>query len=180
MSRTGWNLISSRFSLTKIPCSVLSEYYRKGYPFTPKMADRPYNQYGTIHCSEDNGINSAGGSQGIPRSGSNSRAIGTTWATVRKPPIQVTKPAALTPLKKWKFPQLQQGLPGTASLPPRLRPQGGPTGGSSGVVLIRSLPTQQLPPCRATSAMRWMTLVTFSIVLEIASLAISHSPGRSL
>ena len=53
MSRTGWNLISTRFSLTKVPCSVLSEYYRKGYPFTPKMADRPYNQYGTIHYSED-------------------------------------------------------------------------------------------------------------------------------
>ena len=53
MSRTGWNLISTRFSLTKVPGSVLSDYYRKGYPFTPKMADRPYNQYGTIHCSEE-------------------------------------------------------------------------------------------------------------------------------
>ena len=53
MSRTGWNLISTRFSLTKVSGSVLSEYYRKGYPFTPKMADRPYNQYGTIHYSED-------------------------------------------------------------------------------------------------------------------------------
>ena len=47
------NLISTRFSLTKVPGSVLSDYYRKGYPFTPKMADRPYNQYGTIHCSEE-------------------------------------------------------------------------------------------------------------------------------
>ena len=53
MSRTGWNLISTRFSLTKVPCAVLSDYYRKGYPFTPKMADRPYNQYGTIHYSEE-------------------------------------------------------------------------------------------------------------------------------
>ena len=53
MSRTGWNLISTRFSLTKVPSAVLSEYYRKGYPFTPKMADRPYNQYGTIHYSEE-------------------------------------------------------------------------------------------------------------------------------
>ena len=42
MSRTGWNLMSIRFSLTKVPC-----------PFTPKMADRPYNQYGTIHYSEE-------------------------------------------------------------------------------------------------------------------------------
>ena len=53
MSRTGWNMISIRFSLTKVPSSVLSDYHRKGYPFTPKMADRPCNQYGTIHCSEE-------------------------------------------------------------------------------------------------------------------------------
>ena len=30
MSRTGWNLISTRFSFTKVPGSVLSKYYRKG------------------------------------------------------------------------------------------------------------------------------------------------------
>ena len=53
MSRIGWNLISTRFSLTKVPSPVLSVYYRKGYPLTPKMADRPYNQYGTIHYSEE-------------------------------------------------------------------------------------------------------------------------------
>ena len=53
MSRTGWNLTSTRFSLTKVPSPVLSGYYCKGYPLTPKMADRPYNQYGTIHYSED-------------------------------------------------------------------------------------------------------------------------------
>ena len=29
MSRTGWNLISARFSLTKVPGSVLSDCYRK-------------------------------------------------------------------------------------------------------------------------------------------------------
>ena len=39
MSRTGWNLISTRFSLTKVPSPVLSVYYCKGYPLTPKMAD---------------------------------------------------------------------------------------------------------------------------------------------
>ena len=53
MSRIGWNLISTRFSLTKVPSPVLSVYYCKGYPLTPKMADRPYNQYGTIRYSED-------------------------------------------------------------------------------------------------------------------------------
>ena len=89
-----------------------------------------------------NGISSAGGSLGTPRSDSNSRAIsrhlGTTWATVRKPPIQVTKPAALTPLWKREVPQLQQDLPGTASLPHRLCPQGGPTGGGSSVAHQKS------------------------------------------
>ena len=53
MSRIGWNLISTRFSLTKVPSPILSVYYCKGYPLTPKMADRPYNQYGTIHYSEE-------------------------------------------------------------------------------------------------------------------------------
>ena len=53
MSRIGWNLTSTRFSLTKVPSPVLSGHYCKGYPLTPKMVDRPCNQYGTIHCSED-------------------------------------------------------------------------------------------------------------------------------
>ena len=53
MSRIGWNLISARFSLTEVPSPVLSVYYCKGYPLTPKMADCPCNQYGTIHYSED-------------------------------------------------------------------------------------------------------------------------------
>ena len=47
MARTGWHLLSPRLMLTKVPGSVLSDYYHNGYPFTPKMADRPYNQYGT-------------------------------------------------------------------------------------------------------------------------------------
>ena len=47
MARTGWHLLSPRLMLTKVPGSVLSDYYHKGYPLTPKMADRPYNQYGT-------------------------------------------------------------------------------------------------------------------------------------
>ena len=47
MARTGWHLLSPRLMLTKVPGSVLGDYYHNGYPFTPKMADRPYNQYGT-------------------------------------------------------------------------------------------------------------------------------------
>ena len=46
MSRTGWNLLSPRYALTKIPSTLLSNYYCNGYPFGHKMEDRPYNQYG--------------------------------------------------------------------------------------------------------------------------------------
>ena len=53
MSRTGWNLLSPRYMLTKVPSVVLSDYYCNGYPFTPKMADRPYNQYGPHPYSEE-------------------------------------------------------------------------------------------------------------------------------
>ena len=53
MSRTGWHLLSPRFMLTKVPGGVLSDYYNHGYPFTPRMADRPYNQYGPYLYSED-------------------------------------------------------------------------------------------------------------------------------
>ena len=52
MSRTGWNLLSPRFMLTKVPSDTLTNYYCHGYPFTPKMEDRPYNQYGPLLYSE--------------------------------------------------------------------------------------------------------------------------------
>ena len=52
MSRTGWNLLSPRYMLTKVPSAILSNYYCHGYPFTPKMEDRPYNQYGPLLYSE--------------------------------------------------------------------------------------------------------------------------------
>ena len=53
MSRTGWHLLSPRFMLTKVPGAVLSDYYSHGYPFTPRMADRPYNQYGSYLYTEE-------------------------------------------------------------------------------------------------------------------------------
>ena len=53
MSRTGWHLLSPRFMLTKVPGGVLSDYYNHGYPFTPRMADRPYNQYGSYLYTEE-------------------------------------------------------------------------------------------------------------------------------
>ena len=52
MSRTGWNLLSPRYMLTRVPSTILSNYYCHGYPFSPKMEDRPYNQYGQLLYSE--------------------------------------------------------------------------------------------------------------------------------
>ena len=52
MSRTGWNLLSPRYMLTKVPSAIRSNYYCHGNPFTPKMEDRPYNQYGPLLYSE--------------------------------------------------------------------------------------------------------------------------------
>ena len=52
MSRTGWNLLSPRYMLTRVPSTLLSNYYCHGYPFSPKMEDRPYNQYGQLLYSE--------------------------------------------------------------------------------------------------------------------------------
>ena len=53
MSRTGWNLLSPRYMLTRVLSSIfLSNYYCHGYPFSPKMEDRPYNQYGQLLYSE--------------------------------------------------------------------------------------------------------------------------------
>ena len=53
MARTGWHLLSPRLMLTKVPGIVLSDYYHHGYPFTPRMADRPYNQYGSHLFTEE-------------------------------------------------------------------------------------------------------------------------------
>ena len=53
MARTGWHLLSPRLMLTKVPGGVLSDYYHHGYPFTPRMADRPYNQYGPHLYTEE-------------------------------------------------------------------------------------------------------------------------------
>ena len=128
--------------LTKVPSALLSNYYCHGYPFTPKMEDRPYNQYGLSRTRKADGISSVHGSLGIPSlevsSQATSRRLGTTWATVRKPPTQVIKLAVLFLLQEREAPRLQQGLPVTAGLPHRLRPMGG----GSRAVSSRSLPTQ--------------------------------------
>ena len=100
MSRTGWNLLSPRYMLTRVPSALLSNYYCHGYPFTPKMEDRPYNQYGQLLYSE-------GRWDQLPSlevsSQATSRRLGTKWATVRKPPTQVIKLAVLSLLQGGKL-----------------------------------------------------------------------------
>ena len=38
---TGWNLLSPRYTLTKIPSTLLSNYYCNGYPLSPKNGRSP-------------------------------------------------------------------------------------------------------------------------------------------
>ena len=163
MSRIGWNLISTRFSLTKVPSPVLSVYYCKGYPLTPKMADRPYNQYGTIHYSEDKWDQLCGWLTGNPtfrlQLASHKQALRDHMGYSQ----ETADPSNKARRTEAGSSTTAAGSSWHSKPPPHLRPQGGPTGGGSSVVLIRSPPTQQQPPCRATSAMRWVTLVTFSI-----------------
>ena len=89
MARTGWHLLSSRLMLTKVPGSVLSDYHRNGYPFTPKMADRPYNQYGAQLFAKERWDQLCAWLTGNPTLGFNSwttsRRFETTWAQSRSP-----------------------------------------------------------------------------------------------
>ena len=52
MSRIGWNLLSPRQALTRLPSRTLANYYCYGYPFC-REEDRPYHQYGNITYTDD-------------------------------------------------------------------------------------------------------------------------------
>ena len=150
MARTGWHLLSPRLMLTKVPECVLNDYYHKGYPLTPKMTDRPYNQYGTQLILKNDGINSVHGSPGTPISGFNSRITSrrfeTTWAIVKKPLAQVIKLAERSLRQNREAPRRQRGLPGTVGPPHRPRPMGGPMAGGSEIVGSGTHPDQQPSP----------------------------------
>ena len=47
MARVGWNLLSPRYGLTRLPGDLLRLYYSQGYPQVQED-DRPYHQYGPI------------------------------------------------------------------------------------------------------------------------------------
>ena len=47
MARVGWNLLSPRYGLTRLPGELLKRYFSQGYPQLQEE-DRPYHQYGPI------------------------------------------------------------------------------------------------------------------------------------
>ena len=51
MARVGWNLLSPRYGLTRLPGELLKRYYSQGYPQLQEE-DRPYHQYGPIVYTE--------------------------------------------------------------------------------------------------------------------------------
>ena len=52
MARVGWNLLSPRYGLTRLPEELLKRYYSQAYPQLQEE-DRPYHQYGPIVYTED-------------------------------------------------------------------------------------------------------------------------------
>ena len=52
MSRVGWNLLSPRHTITRLPGPTLAKYYSYGYPLV-REEDRPYHQYSQITYTDD-------------------------------------------------------------------------------------------------------------------------------
>ena len=163
MSRTGWNLLFFRYMLTRVPSTLLSNYYCHGYPFSPKMEDARITNMASSSTRKADGTSSVHGSLGIPSlevsSQATSRRLGTKWATVT--PTHVIKLAVPSLLQEREAPRLQQSLPVTSGLPHRLRPMGG----GSRAVFSRSLRTQSPPPSNLNSFMRWVALATLLLVV---------------
>ena len=168
MSRTGWHLLSPRFMLTKVPGGVLSDYYHHGYPFTPRMADRPYNQYGSHLYAEERWDQLCAWLTGNPnfrfQLADHKQALRDHMGSVKKPPTQVIKLAGLSPHQEREAPRRQHGLPGTVGPLHRPRPMGGPMVGGSKVVGSRGHPTQQPSPRRSILSKRWVALATLLLV----------------
>ena len=164
MSRTGWHLLSPRLMLTKVPGGVLSDYYNHGYPFTPRMADRPYNQYGPYLYSEERWDQLCAWLTGNPnfrlqladhkqalrdRMGYSQEASDPSNKARRTVP-----PPGAAAGSSWH----------TVGPPHRPRPMGGPMGGGSKVVDSRGPPTQQPSPRRSILSKRWVALATLLLM----------------
>ena len=120
MSRTGWNLLSPRYTLTKIPSTLSVTTTVMDIPSVQKWKIARITNMASAFTQKTDGTSSAHGSLETPRlEGSlqaTSRHLGTKWAIVKKTLIRVTKLAIPSLLQEREAPRLQRGLPVTSGL----------------------------------------------------------------
>ena len=169
MSRTGWHLLSPRYMLTKVPGSVLSDYYNHGYPLTPKMADRPYNQYGPHLYSKERWDQLCAWLTGNPnfrfQLADHKQALRDHMGYSQEASDPSNKARRTVPPPGAGSSSTAAGSSWHNRPPHRPRPMGGPMGGGSKAVDSRGPPTQQPSPCRSILSKRWMALATLLLVV---------------
>ena len=162
------NLLSPRLMLTKVPGSVLSDYYHNGYPFTPKMADRPYNQYGTQLYTKERWDQLCAWLTRNPNFRrqlvDHKQALRDHMGYSQEAPDPDPSNKARRTVPPPEAPRRQRGLPGTVGPPHRPRPMGGPMVGGSKVVGSRNHPDQQPSPNCLILSRRWVALATLLLV----------------
>ena len=80
--------VESAVSLTRVPSTLLSNYYCHGHPFSPEMEDRPYNQYGQHLHSEREASRLQ---QGLPSSHQTFSTASALWVVaVGRSPVGVS------------------------------------------------------------------------------------------
>ena len=167
MARTGWHLLSPRLMLTKVPECVLHDYYHKGYPLTPKMADRPYNQYGTQLYTKERWDQLCAWLTGNPnfrlQLKDHKQALRDHMGYSQEAPDPGNKARRTVPRQNREAPRRQRGLPGTVGPPHRPRPTGGPMAGGSKIVGSGTHPDQQPSPS-GWIPRRWVALATLLLV----------------
>ena len=168
MARTGWHLLSPRLMLTKVPGGVLSDYYHNGYPLTPKMADRPYNQYGTQFYTKERWDQLCVWLTGNPNFRlqllDHKQALRDHMGFSQEATDPGNKAHRTVPRQNREAPRRQRGLPGTVGPPHRPRPMGGPMVGGSKVVGSRTHPDQQTSSSCLILSRRWVALATLLLV----------------
>ena len=101
-SRAGWNLLSPRYTLTKLEADTLRVYYSRGYSTAKKMIDRINNMV-ALYIQRTSGTSSVNGCHETPRSAGSLRAISkrseNNWGSVKRNLTAAIKPGA------WPLPQ---------------------------------------------------------------------------
>ena len=123
MSRIGWNLLSPRHTLTKLPGGILKIYYYNGYPHC-KEDDRPYHQYGHIAYTEDQWNRLCEWLSGDPtfrrKLERHKQALKEQWGSAETTPTLAIKPGVRPLPQAGVAPRRQLVPPTAASLPRRL------------------------------------------------------------